>query len=492
MTDRPLNILFITLDQFRGDCLSCEGHPIVQTPHLDRLAREGLRLSRHYSQAAPCSPGRACLYTGMYQMNNRVVANGTPLDARFDNIAWAARRAGYEPTLFGYTDQAVDPRDTTGPDDPRLHTYEGVLPGFAVGFDLPMAKPDGWIAWVRAQGFEIPDDAVAAFVSEPKRPAEVSLSAFLTDRFVDWMKVQEKPWFAHLSQLRPHPPYKAAGRFATMYDPDAMPAPAPMGETRHWLHDGLMQQRELTAPKDPAAVRRIKAQYFGMVSEADHQLGRVWSALEAAGAWDNTLIVVTADHGEQLGDQGLMQKGGFFEASYRVLGIVRDPRPGKARGAVVERFTENVDLLPTLCEAMGEPVPAQCDGLPLTPFLDGAEPPRWREAAHWEFDWRGALIPLGTPDWPWDGRLEQQCLAVRRSEGLAYVHFGDGSFRCFDLAADPTWRTEVSDPAVLLREAQALLTWRAQHADRTLTGVLVNKGLTGRRPAMPAGWGKTC
>ena len=110
-----VNVLLITLDQFRGDCLSAAGHPLVRTPNLDRLAASGVRLARHYSQAAPCAPGRASLYTGTYQMNHRVVANGTPLDARFDNIALMARRAGYQPALFGYTDQAVDPRWRTAP-----------------------------------------------------------------------------------------------------------------------------------------------------------------------------------------------------------------------------------------------------------------------------------------------------------------------------------------------------------------------------------------
>ena len=103
------NVLLITLDQFRADCLSIAGHPLVRTPNLDRLARQGVRLTQHYSQCAPCSPGRASLYTGMYQMNHRVVANGTPLNGRFDNVALLAQRAGYSPVLFGYTDQAIDP-----------------------------------------------------------------------------------------------------------------------------------------------------------------------------------------------------------------------------------------------------------------------------------------------------------------------------------------------------------------------------------------------
>lgn len=107
--NRP-NVLLITCDQWRGDCLSAAGHPTVETPNADALAREGVMFARHFAGAAPCSPARACLYTGLYQMNNRVCRNGTPLDARHDNLALAARRLGYEPTLFGYTDVAPDPR----------------------------------------------------------------------------------------------------------------------------------------------------------------------------------------------------------------------------------------------------------------------------------------------------------------------------------------------------------------------------------------------
>ena len=135
-----MNVLFITLDQFRGDSYGAAGHPLVQTPTLDRIAREGVRLARHYSQAAPCSPGRAAIYTGTYQMNNRVVANGTPLPTGLDNIAHVARRAGYDPTLFGYTDQGVDPANAEGIDDPRLDSYDGVLAG-TLGRSLSTREP---------------------------------------------------------------------------------------------------------------------------------------------------------------------------------------------------------------------------------------------------------------------------------------------------------------------------------------------------------------
>ena len=150
-TRRP-NLLFITCDQWRGDCLSAAGHQVARTPNADALASEGVMFTRHYAGAAPCSPARACIYTGLYQMNNRVCRNGTPLDARHDTMALAARRLGYEPTLFGYSDTSPDPR-RHAPDDPVLRSYEGVLPGFSVRQLLPEhQKP--WLSWLKARGVD--------------------------------------------------------------------------------------------------------------------------------------------------------------------------------------------------------------------------------------------------------------------------------------------------------------------------------------------------
>ena len=479
---RP-NVLFITLDQFRSDCMSVAGHPLVRTPGLDHLAANGVRLARHYSQATPCSPGRAALYTGMYQMNNRVVANGTPLDSRFDNVAKAGLRAGYQPALFGYTDQSIDPREATGPDDPRMQSYSGVLPGFTPVLHLPDEHAP-WLSWLEERGYTHLGSGYDALGTEHLRPAEVSVSTFLTSRVLDWIGEQrhDEPWFAHVSYLRPHPPFAAAGHFSTMYDPADVGepiAPVPTGH-RHPLHDAVMAVTG--APTDDAELRHMRAQYFGMISEVDAQLARIWTALEANGMWADTLVVVTADHGEQLGDHGLQQKVGYFEESHHIVGIVRHPYAPQGHGTVVEAFTENVDIFPTLCDAMSVPVPAQCDGLPLTPFLFGDEPQWWRDAAHWEYDWRYVFIDGSPHDWPWDRRLERQNLAVVRDADGAYVQFGDGSWLCFDLAADPTWRTRTDDPAVVLRYAQAMLLWRSHHTDRTLTDMLVADGGIGRLP----------
>ena len=475
------NILFITLDQFRGDCLSIADHPVVKTPNLDRLAQHGVRFARHFSQASPCAPGRATLYTGMYQMNHRVVANGTPLDNSFDNVALMARRAGYEPTLFGYTDQSIDPRVTTSPDDPRLSSYEGVLPGFDCELDLSQ-QFDPWRDWLRENGFDADETAVQLLASENQRPAEFSVSTFLTNNLLTWIDEQEQGWFAHASFIRPHPPYSAAGDYSTMYDPAHVGDPIPVPDEVPPFHQVMLALDGTKAPSDPAELAKMRAQYFGMISEVDAQLGRIWEALQASGQWESTLIVLTADHAELLGDYGLKEKVGYWESSQHIVCIVRDPSRGHTHGSVVQHFTENTDILPTFCEALKQPIPAQCDGFPLTPFLDGSEPPMWRDAAHWEYDWRFSLIPTYPHDVPWKRHLSAMNLAVRRSENYAYVQFADGDWLCFDIAKDPTWHTQVTDPSIVMHEAQAMLQWRMRHADRTHTDFLVENGGTGRWP----------
>lgn len=476
------NVLLITLDQFRGDCLSCAGHPVVRTPNLDALAAGGVRFSRHYSQSSPCAPGRASLYTGTYQMNHRVVANGTPLDSRFDNVALAARRAGRSPVLFGYTDQSIDPRVSTGPEDPRLSTYEGVLPGFDCILDLSGTHAP-WLEWLSERGVTV-KGALHALSTEHERPADLSVSRFMTDRLIEWMDTQDGGWFAHASYIRPHPPYSAAGEWSTAYPGDAVGDPIPPVADPERFHALMLQLEGTRAPADEEGMRRMRAQYFGMVSEVDHQLGRLWDAMRASGRWDDTVVIVTADHAELLGDHGLREKVGYWETSQHIPCIIRDPLRPAAHGSVVGVFTENVDIMPTLCEVMGIDVPLQCDGLPLTPFLEGAEPPWWRNAAHWEYDWRFALIQLGAEfAWPWTRSLEKQALCVHRTDDTAYVQFGDGRHLCFDLAADPTWRTQCTDQSRVLRAAQELLTWRMQMTDRQHTGFLVENGGTGRWPA---------
>src|SRR5262249_24614202 len=140
-----------------------------------------------------------------------------------------------------------------------------------------------------------------------------------------------KPWMVHLSLLRPHPPWVAPEPYNAFYDPDSLPGfvraatPEHEGTQHPWLAFQLSRPH-WRAPDDERKLRRLKASYYGLMSEVDHQLGRLFGWLEAQGLWGSTLVVFGSDHGEQMGDHWLLGKGGYFEQSYRVPLIVRDPR----------------------------------------------------------------------------------------------------------------------------------------------------------------------
>jgi arylsulfatase A-like enzyme len=226
-------------------------------------------------------------------------------------------------------------------------------------------------------------------------------------------------------------------------------------------------------------MRFLKTQYYGMISEVDAQLGRVVQALEERGEWRDTLVVVTSDHGEQLGDHGLIEKLGFFPQSYHILGLWRDPR--SQGGTSIRHFTENVDLLPTLADALGIDEPVQCDGRSLTPLFGGTEV-EWRDAAHYEWDSRYFLLRSDGSPQPTNATLARRNLAVSFGDDIAYVQFGDGSYKCFDVAADPTWRTECHDTERVLKAAQDQLVWRQEHLRHDLTNMLLSPTRLGTWP----------
>jgi arylsulfatase A-like enzyme len=485
-----MNILFITADQWRGGCTGYAGHPLVRTPNLDALAAEGTAFLDHYAQAAPCSPARACLYTGLYQMTNRVCRNGTPLSDRFDNVARAARRAGYEPTLFGYTDQSADPAGLD-PNDPLLTTYEGVLPGFSVRVRLP---EDGgpWLSWLAGKGLDLdpeqahlPVDGTAdTDAPRPAYTAGQTQTAFLADEFIRWLGEQQAPWFAHLSFLRPHPPFIVPPPYNAMYSPDEVDglAGAATAAEEAALHPLVDFTLRTSAARDflpwltglvgelaEHDFRRIRATYYGMIAEVDAQLGRILSAMQAAGQWDDAFVVFTSDHAEMLGDHHLLGKGGFFDESQHVPLIVRDPRQEK-RSVHVAAFTEAVDLFPTLLEAMGVKPGHRPDGRSLVPLLTGEIPPDWRDEVHWEYDFRDVS---GQSAERWFGLGSTRLgMAAIRTRKWKYVHFTALPPLLFDLENDPENRVDLSDDAayapVRLGMAERLLSWRTAHLDQTL------------------------
>lgn len=507
------NILFITFDQWRGDTLGVAGHPHVKTPNVDRFAKEAVYFSQHFCQAAPCGPARASLYTGLYQMNTRVVRNGTPLDARHDTIALATRRVGYDPTLFGGTDQAIDPRTTTG-DDPWLKTYEGILPGMNVRVRLPQHLAP-WFSWLAEQGVDLPENAHDIWlpVDGPADPpdgkpalytAEQTETKFLTDEFLRWLSERsgqnapmaetengaDKPWFAHLSFIRPHPPYVAPEPYASMYSPDQVEGflgektPEDQAAVHPFLAYALkaLDKSSLiygasgpVTDWEEATKKQITATYWGMVSEVDAQFGRLIEGLKAVGIYDSTLIVLTSDHADMMGDHQLFSKMGYYDQAYHVPLLIRDPDYPQSHGSRVDEFSESIDIMPTILECVGAEVPQYLDGLSLLPFLKGQVPVDWREETHWEYDFREVATKAAQDEF--NLPLDACSMAVIRSKSFKYVHFAGLPPLLFDLDNDPGETSNVVDlPAyqqIRLDMAEKLLSWRACHLDKCLTGIVL-------------------
>ena len=217
----------------------------------------------------------------------------------------------------------------------------------------------------------------------------------------------------------------------------------------------------------------MRATYYGLCNEVDDNVGRILDYLKEIGEYDDTLIVFCSDHGEQLGDHWLYGRNGYFEPNFHVPLIVRDPRVAAdaARGRIVDQFTEMIDVMPTILEALGLPVPVQCDGRSLLSFLHGETPVDWRTAVHYECDFRdtrhqSAPNVLGLrPD-------ECHFAAIRDHLGK-YVHFPSLPPLYFDLRADPDEFDNLAEDGSrapeVLAYAQRLLSLRARHADRGLT-----------------------
>jgi arylsulfatase A-like enzyme len=501
--DHVRKVLFLSADQWRGECLSALDHPCVRTPHLDALAADGVLFRNHYCQTSPCGPSRTSMLTGMYMMNHRSLRNGTPLDARFTNLALEVRKAGYDPTLFGYTDTSPDPR-RYAPDDPVLKTYEGVLPGMTVGLQLPEHMA-AWIADLKAKGYDLPRGRAEVYkpvanypgaegrghsFAPPVFSADDSETTFMANAILRFLSVRRaEHWFVHGVFLRPHPPIIAPEPYNAMYDPAAVPMPRRAASPGHektqhpFLAHALQAIAKIGSYNehyphnllqiDETELRQLRATYYGMITQVDDQIGRIVAHLKATGEYDRTLIIFTCDHAEMLGDHWMWGKAGYFDEAYHIPLIVRDPRRAAddGRGRIVAEFTEAVDLMPTILDWLGLDSPPQCDGRSLLPFILGRAPADWRREVHWEYDFSD-VVGLG-PEQALSLDSDQCTLSVIRDQRCKYVHFTALPPLFFDLEKDPGQFDNVAaDPAYLpqvLAYAQKLLSWRMEHNDRSLT-----------------------
>ena len=363
----------------------------------------------------------------------------------------------------------------------------------ALGYDLPNGRDD---AFRPRADFKKPDDRGFRFIPT-QHTASHSETAFLTDEFLKWLLVRrEKPWFAHFVFFRPHPPIIAPEPYngnvhpADVDFPQRQKSPEAEGGQHPLLEheianvarpDAYDEHNPLDLVRaDDLEIRQMKATYYGLIEEMDHHLGRVITHLKETGQYDRTLIIVTSDHAEMLGDHYVWGKEIYFDGAFHLPLIIRDPRPGTrhALGTEVTAFTEAIDVMPTILDWLGADIPRSCDGRSLKPFLSGETPSTWRDAVFFEHDFRNVRSQ----------RVEQalgitsdECsYAVIRDAKFKYVHFAALPPLLFDIAKDPHEFVNLAGrPEYLeteLHYARRLLSWRLLNQDRVLTNMHVGEG----------------
>jgi len=434
------NVLFIATDQHRADTLGCYGNEIVKTPNLDRLAESGVRYENCIVQGPVCTPSRSCWLTGQYVRNHGVWANGVPLADGPALLPRLLRQLGYGTYMIGKLHvtpiaSSVQPQDGDFGFD-RIHLTEGNLPGGYNHWLRTQAPKDAIHRWRRGFPPERPGD-----VYEPEEgpPEELHQTKWVADRAIEAMErcVQHRPAFLHISFPDPHHPFEAPGRFASMYPPVDMPDPVPPPGNwgalpphfqRYWSgKHPLLRGRQNLCEFERPLWQKIKAHYYAMVTFVDEQIGRI---LESAKQLEGpTVIIFSSDHGELLGDHGLLFKGLYHYDCLLKVPLIIAADTVETRGSVVKEIVQEIDIMPTILALCGGGVPFECQGR-ILPGIEGT-------AGGYEFALSEQAAPWYTP---------QLRVTTLRSDEWKMNAFNDTSFgELYNLREDPFENTNLWD-----------------------------------------------
>jgi len=407
---RP-NILFIMADDHASKAISCYGHGINQTPHIDRLANEGVRMNHCYVSNSICTPSRAAILTGTYNHVNGVMTLADAINNRLPNVAKHLRSSGYQTAIFG-----------------KWHLGEG-----------PAHEPTGFDSWavVPGQGdyhdpmFHEPGAAV-------RHPGYVT--DIITDKSLAWLQARDKsrPFMLMCHHKAPHRSWEYHPKYKNHYEADiALPdtfnddyknraraagqAKMRIADDMTYLDLGLVQPdggqevgepllpghstRKLPNPADVRSIRLIDkdtAEVFTFQSQADYDhfkfqryikrylrtiasidesVGRLLDYLDEEGLADNTLVIYTSDQGFFLGEHGWFDKRFMYEESFQMPFLARFPREIKP-GSVCNDLISNVDFAPTFLDLAGVSVPSYMQGRSTRPLLQGETPSDWPGVAY--------------------------------------------------------------------------------------------------------------
>jgi arylsulfatase A-like enzyme len=391
-----LNLLLVTFDQLRADCLACYGNPVVKTPNIDRLAQRGTLFRHHFSPTPQCVPSRLTIHTGRYPHTHRTLLNSYRIPEDEPMLARILNSAGYRTACAG--ERPFAPRPQLGGFARQL----GVEPGQNFG---AMLARNGW-----AGPNIVPERA--AKIAEQKRlhdtrfqaaavpwPEELDEAKFHSDRAIEFLKAGgSDPFFLHLSYRRPHHPFDPVSPFDTMYAGVTFPATRkkpgemankPPGQQRAAASIAGFDLTRMTQ----AELDLVKSYYYGMITLTDKYLGTVLDHLDQTSLADHTIVAFLADHGEMLGDHGLLLKGGYMYDQVLHTPLIL-AGPGVPRGKAIDSLVEAADLAPTLGELIGFQTP-YAQGTSLVPLWKQSGAPQ-KDAVFGEFP---TIKMARTRDW---------------------------------------------------------------------------------------------
>jgi arylsulfatase A-like enzyme len=335
------NVLLLLADDQRHDTIHALGNDAIRTPNLDRLVKEGVACTHNFVTVPVCTPCRAELLSGRNSFRNGVRFFNEKFRPDLTLLPQAFGKAGYQTWFTGKW------HNDSSPDKYGFQTTRRVFLGGMTDH--------------KGMTFEEDSKKVIGFSSE-----------LFADAAIDFLTSKPKgPWLAEVAFTAPHDPRTPPDKFKEMYDPARMQLP-PNFMPEHPFDNGEMANRDELLekwPRTPDAVRRHLADYYGMISHMDEQIGRILKALEDSGQLDNTLIVFASDNGLAIGSHGLMGKQNLYDHSVRVPLVFRGP--GLPKDKRVHALCETHDIYPTLCELAGVPVPETVEGLSLKPVLTG-------------------------------------------------------------------------------------------------------------------------
>jgi arylsulfatase A-like enzyme len=378
---RP-NILLVMVDEMRADAMGCAGHKIVETPTLDRLARQGVRFTSAYTVSPVCSPARASVFTGRYAHVHGVITNQIAANEGEIFLPSVLKHYGYHTAIAGKLHYRPS-RFDYGFD--RFWSFAAEGPTPETGFTAHLRKKFGSPAkWARVEGTcPWPDDPLGQDVGVYRRPIEDFETEWITDRSIEYLRSRKDnpaPWFLFTSYLKPHSPSVEPQPWFGKYSPDRVPAPK-LPENAHAIRQAMRGRSRRHYVDDPRMCQVMAAIYYGSIAHVDNQVGRLFAELDRLGMADDTLILFTADHGNMLGDHGRWFKGVQYDGSARVPLLWRGPKGAlENRGRTVSQVVENTDLMPSILDAVGVPA---CEGVQGRSFLSLARggDAKWKNRA---------------------------------------------------------------------------------------------------------------